>query len=141
MYRAHENPYNLEKYLEELKTEYQTAKENGTTEERLIDIAETIAEVKERINHAWSDDEYQGETKMSQYAVGQYFDIFVSTNNYPLWRLFHFMIKAETEITYILQSATMEIEVRKELFPKLIKNGIIEKDCVKFVVLQGETKI
>lgn len=58
MYRQHENPYNLEKYLEELKTEYQTAKENGTTEERLIDLVETIAEVKERINHAWSDNEY-----------------------------------------------------------------------------------
>ena len=58
MYRAYENPYNLEKYLEELKTEYQTAEENGATEERLIALAETIAEVKERINHAWSDDEY-----------------------------------------------------------------------------------
>ena len=58
MYRAHENPHSLEKYLEELKAEYQTAKENGATEERLIDLAETIAEVKERINHAWSDNEY-----------------------------------------------------------------------------------
>lgn len=72
---------------------------------------------------------------MKKYTVGQYFDIFVSTNNYPLWRLFHFMIKAETEATYILQSVTMEIEVRKELFSSLIKNGIVEKDCVKFVVL------
>lgn len=73
--------------------------------------------------------------KTKQYAVGQYFDIFVSTNNYPLWRLFHFMIKAETETTYILQSVTMGIEVQKELFPNLIKNGIVEKDCVKIVML------
>ena len=72
---------------------------------------------------------------MKQYAVGQYFDIFVSTNNYPLWRLCYFMIKAETKATYILQSVTMEIEVRKELFPNLIKNGIVENDCIKFVVL------
>lgn len=58
MYRAHEDPHYLESYLEELKNEYQMAKASGATEERLTDIAETIAEVKERINHAWQDIEY-----------------------------------------------------------------------------------
>ena len=72
---------------------------------------------------------------MKKYSIGQYLDIFISTNNFPLWRLFHFMIKAETETSYILQSATMEIEVQKKLFPNLIKNGIVENDCISFVVL------
>lgn len=72
---------------------------------------------------------------MKKYAIGQYLDIFVSTNNFPLWRLFHFMIKAETETSYILQSVTMEIGVQKEKLSSFIKDGIVENDCISFVIL------
>ena len=72
---------------------------------------------------------------MKKYSIGQYLDIFISTNNFPLWRLFHVMIKAETETTYILQSATMEIEVQKEKLSSFIKNGIVENECISFVIL------
>ena len=43
MYRQYENPYNLEKQLEELKKEYHSAVEANADEETLIDLAENIA--------------------------------------------------------------------------------------------------
>ena len=57
MYRQYENPYNLEKQLEELKKEYWAAVEANTDEETLFNLAENITELKERINFAWQDDE------------------------------------------------------------------------------------
>ena len=57
MYRQYENPYNLEKQLEELKKEYWAAVEANTDEETLFNLAENIIELKERINFAWQDDE------------------------------------------------------------------------------------
>ncbi len=58
MYRSYENPYKLNKYLCELEAEYQTAIENGEDAEDLIDLCEDIETLKERINFAWQDDEY-----------------------------------------------------------------------------------
>jgi hypothetical protein len=58
MYRNYENPYKLNKYLCELEAEYQTAIENGEDVEDLIDLCEDIETLKERINFAWQDDEY-----------------------------------------------------------------------------------
>lgn len=58
MYRQYENPYKLNKYLCELEAEYQTAIEDGEDAEDLIDLCEDIETLKERINFAWQDDEY-----------------------------------------------------------------------------------
>lgn len=57
MYRQYENPYALEERLKELKEEYRIAIAENADEERLIDIACDIAELEERINFAWQDDE------------------------------------------------------------------------------------
>lgn len=61
MYRQYENPYELEKQLEELKKEYHKAIENNADDDVLINLAENIAELKDRINFAWQDDEYDME--------------------------------------------------------------------------------
>lgn len=53
MYRAYENPYLLEEKLAELMEEYS----NATDENEKISLAESIADLKERINFAWQDDE------------------------------------------------------------------------------------
>lgn len=58
MYRQYENPYELNKYLCELEAEFDTRFENGESLEDLIDLAEDIATLKERINFAWQDEEY-----------------------------------------------------------------------------------
>ena len=57
MYRQYENPYNLEKQLKELKEEYHTAIEANADEETLINLGYDIAELEERINFAWQDDD------------------------------------------------------------------------------------
>lgn len=57
MYRQYENPYKLENQLEELKAEYQEAIQNNADDETIISLAESIAELKDRINFAWQDDE------------------------------------------------------------------------------------
>ena len=54
----YENPYELNKYLCELEAEFDTRFENGESLEDLIDLAEDIATLKERINFAWQDEEY-----------------------------------------------------------------------------------
>ena len=58
MYRQYENPYELEKQLEELKEELHKAYILGGNVYELEDLEITIAELKERINFAWQDDEY-----------------------------------------------------------------------------------
>ena len=54
MYRSYENPFKLEKQLEELKQRQAEV----TDEDELMWLAEEIAELKDRINFAWQDDEY-----------------------------------------------------------------------------------
>jgi hypothetical protein len=58
MYRQYENPHKLEKQLKELKEEYCIAVEENADEDRLVSLAYDIAELEERINFAWQDDEY-----------------------------------------------------------------------------------
>ena len=57
MYRQYENPYKLQKRLQELKAEYYQQVENNADEEIIIDLHEAIADLEERINFAWQDDE------------------------------------------------------------------------------------
>ena len=59
MYRQYENPYELEKQLEELKEQYCIAVEENASEDTLINLHFAIDELKDRINYAWQDDEYQ----------------------------------------------------------------------------------
>ena len=57
MCRSNENPWALEELLEEAMVEYRNALESDADEETLIGLSEYIAELKERINFAWQDDE------------------------------------------------------------------------------------
>lgn len=61
MYRNYENPQRLEEQLKELKQKYYDAVKNNADEETLIDLGIDIADVNERINFAWQDDEYDNE--------------------------------------------------------------------------------
>ena len=54
MYRRYENPRKLEKQLAKLKRQYKRT----TDEVELMYLAEEIAELEERINFAWQDEEY-----------------------------------------------------------------------------------
>ena len=56
MYRQYEDPYKLEKQLAELKEQRANA-----TDDELMYLAEEIAELEERVNFAWQDDEYEEE--------------------------------------------------------------------------------
>ena len=59
MYRQYENPYELNKYLCELEAEYDTRLEEGESAEDLIDLVIDIETLKDRINFAWQDNEYE----------------------------------------------------------------------------------
>lgn len=61
MYRQYEDPHALEKRLAELKEELHRAYALGAEPYMLEDIEIDIASVKERINFAWQDDEYDSE--------------------------------------------------------------------------------
>ena len=58
MYRQYENPYELQKQLEKIKVEMHKAVKENADEETLISFAYDIAELEERINFAWQDEEY-----------------------------------------------------------------------------------
>lgn len=55
IYRQYENPYTLTKRLEEL----QSRRDKCTDEYEREGLDQDIAELKERINFAWQDDEYE----------------------------------------------------------------------------------
>ena len=58
MYRQYENPFTLEERLKELKEELQKAYAFGADVYEIMDIEMEIADLKDRINFAWQDDEY-----------------------------------------------------------------------------------
>lgn len=59
MYRQYENPNRLEAEFQRLKEEYCIAVEKGADEDTLINLHFSIDDLKERVNHAWQDDEEQ----------------------------------------------------------------------------------
>lgn len=62
MYRQYENPYKVERLLHEAKTEYENAKKyNPDDTDLLASLAQDVAELEERLNFAWQDDEYEME--------------------------------------------------------------------------------
>ena len=54
MYRQYENPRSLEAQLAELKQH----RANATNEDEIMSLDESIAELTDRINYAWQDEEY-----------------------------------------------------------------------------------
>ena len=59
MYRQYEDPRKLEDELEKVKNEYELAYAEGNlSEDDIIYYQERIEELKERINFAWQDEEY-----------------------------------------------------------------------------------
>lgn len=61
MYRKYENPAVLQEMLDEAEFAYRAAVENGWEVDDLIDMAENIAELRDRINHAYQDEEFEEE--------------------------------------------------------------------------------
>lgn len=67
MYRSYENPHSLEDQLKEMQAEFQRRYESGEDLEDLIDISISIEDLKQRINFAWQDDEYDSENYSGDY--------------------------------------------------------------------------
>ena len=61
MYRQYENPHTLEDMLEDAK---RRLAENPYDE----DLCNEVAELKERINFAWQDDEYESNYMLENYS-------------------------------------------------------------------------
>ena len=59
MYRQYEDPNQIEHQIEILEIEMQEAIAMDD-EDRQISIAEELAELNDRLNFAWQDDEYDG---------------------------------------------------------------------------------
>lgn len=78
MYRQYENPYELNKYLCKLEAEYQTLIESGVDadEEDFIDLYCEIADIKERINFAWQDDEYDYDNRDYEDELWMYENVY-----------------------------------------------------------------
>ena len=58
MYRQYEDPHKVEKMLEDAERELSEAKARGDEVERLIDLALEVENLRDRVNFAWQDDEY-----------------------------------------------------------------------------------
>ena len=60
MYRQYEDPYEIEKLIERAEIEMQEAIAMND-EDAQISIAQESAELNDRLNYAWQDDEYDSE--------------------------------------------------------------------------------
>lgn len=59
MHRSYEDPYKVEKMLEEAKRELENAThDENMDEDMLIELVLEVESLKERVNFAWQDDEY-----------------------------------------------------------------------------------
>ena len=76
MYRQYEDPYKLTQRLKELKDELHQAYALGADMDELQDLHLEIAELEERVNFAWQDDEfeedYARENYPEEYARGEW---------------------------------------------------------------------
>ena len=59
MYRQYENPWELEEELAKLEYELTMAEYEGASDEEVTDIQMSIYEMKDRINFAWQDNEFE----------------------------------------------------------------------------------
>lgn len=60
MYRQYEDPYEIEKLIERAEIEMQEAIAMND-ENAQISIVQELAELNDRLNYAWQDDEYDSE--------------------------------------------------------------------------------
>lgn len=58
MYRKYEDPHTVEEMLAEAHMALEMAKRDGDNIDRIIDLYNLVEELKERVNFAWQDDEY-----------------------------------------------------------------------------------
>lgn len=58
MNRQYEDPHKVEQMLDEAQRELEIAKRDDDNIDRIIDLHNWVEELKERINFAWQDDEY-----------------------------------------------------------------------------------
>jgi ABC-type nitrate/sulfonate/bicarbonate transport system substrate-binding protein len=57
-YRRYENPHKVQKLLEEVQQALEKAEQEGREPEDLIDLYQEVESLKERLNFAWQDEEY-----------------------------------------------------------------------------------
>ena len=68
MYRQYEDPYKLEEELRLLRVKKDRLMEIGAyDDEAAEDFAQREAELEERINFAWQDEEYDSNCRMDEY--------------------------------------------------------------------------
>lgn len=60
MYRSYEDPLALEEQLEKAEQRLNEAKKSGNDEE-IADATLAVHELRDRVNFAWQDDEYDAE--------------------------------------------------------------------------------
>ena len=59
MYRQYENPVTVQEMLEQAQRQYEQAKqEDPENIDLLIDLANEVESLRERVNFAWQDEEY-----------------------------------------------------------------------------------
>lgn len=75
MYRQYEDPYVLEKMLEEAEAKLEQAKQEMWDDDSIIGCIETVEELKERVNFAWQDEEYDENYARDYYADPWFDDI------------------------------------------------------------------
>ena len=61
MYRQYEDPWELEDKLKAKQEEFKQAQDEGADFEELESLHLEINELKERVNFAWQDQEYESE--------------------------------------------------------------------------------
>ena len=72
MYRQYENPRTLEDELQELRERKQEMIDNGEFDDDAIEyFALREAELEERINFAWQDDEYEADCRREAYFYAE----------------------------------------------------------------------
>lgn len=71
MYRQYEEPSHLYKLLEEAEADYESAVNRNADVEELIDLHEWIESLKERINFAWQDIEYEENERSYSEFLGE----------------------------------------------------------------------
>lgn len=58
MYREYENPFRLQKELDEAERRLADAQAGGFDIQTIVDLYDEAEELRERVNFAWSDLEY-----------------------------------------------------------------------------------
>lgn len=72
MFRSYEDPYKLEQMLQEKLDRLQELRDNGEADDDIEEsYALDIMELKDRINYAWQDDEYEEDCRRESIRLGE----------------------------------------------------------------------